>query len=126
MQYIQDYIHLFGGNKSAVTVMGQSAGAGSILYHLTSPEVSSLSLFQRAIVQSPYTYFIPTIQQKETLRQVLRASNVSSLVELQSLPTEALQTANGIVVGNSRPYGTFGFGEYYDASFKPPKLTKAS
>ncbi len=126
MQYIQDYIHLFGVNKSAVTVMGQSAGAGSILYHLTSPEVSSLSLFQKAIVQSPYTYFIPTIQQKETLHQVLRASNVSSLVELQSLPTETLQTANGIVVGNSRPYGTFGFGEYYDASFKPPKLTKSS
>lgn len=126
MQYIQDYIHLFGGNKSAVTVMGQSAGAGSILYHLTSPEVSSLSLFQKAIVQSPYTYFIPKIQQKETLHQVLRALNVSSLVELQSLPTETLQTANGIVVGNSRPYGIFGFGEYYHASFKPPKLTKSS
>ena len=81
-QYIQDYTHLFGGNESAVTVMGQSAGAGSILYHLTSPEVLPLSLFQKAIVQSPYTYFIPTIQQKETLRQVLPASNVSSLVEI--------------------------------------------
>lgn len=125
MQYIQDYIHLFGGNKSALTVMGESAGAGSILYHLTSPDVSSLSLFQKAIVHSPYTYFIPTIQQEETMHQVLRASNVSSLVELQSLSTETLRTANGVVVGNSRPYGTFGFGEYYGASFKPSNLTKS-
>lgn len=126
MHYIQDYIHLFGGNKSAVTVMGQSAGAGSILYHLTSPKVSSTSLFQKAIVQSPYTYFIPTIQQNETLHQVFRASNVSSFAQLQSLPTETLQTANGIVVGNSRPYGTFGFGKYCNPSLKPPKLTKSS
>lgn len=111
MEYIQNYIHLFGGNKSAVTVMGESAGAGSILYHLTSLEVSSLSLFQKAILQSPYTYFIPKVQEEGTLHQVLRASNVSSLLELQSLPTETLQTVNSIVVGNSRPYGTFGFGE---------------
>ncbi|KAJ5037689.1 Alpha/Beta hydrolase protein [Bipolaris maydis] len=114
MEYIQNYIHLFGGNKSAVTVMGESAGAGSILYHLTSLEVSSLSLFQKAILQSPYTYFIPKVQEEGTLHQVLRASNVSSLLELQSLPTETLQTVNSIVVGNSRPYGTFGFGPVLD------------
>ena len=96
-----------------MTVMGESAGAGSILYHLTSPGVSSLSLFKKTIVQSPYTYFIPKSEQKQTFRRVLQASNVSSLVELQTLSTETLQTANGIVVGNSRPYGTFGFGEYY-------------
>ncbi|EUC39617.1 hypothetical protein COCMIDRAFT_31251 [Bipolaris oryzae ATCC 44560] len=114
MQHIQDHIHLFGGNKSDVTVMGESAGAGSILYHLTSPEVSSLSLFRRAILHSPYTYFISTMRQKEIIHQVLRASNVSSLVELQSLPTEILQTANSILVGNSRPYGTFGFGPILD------------
>ncbi|KAF2625638.1 hypothetical protein BU25DRAFT_472916 [Macroventuria anomochaeta] len=94
--------------------MGESAGAGSILYHLTSPGVSSLSLSKKTIVQSPYIYYISKFQQEETFRQVLQASNVSSLVELQTLPTENLQTANGIVVGNSRPCGTFGFGPVLD------------
>ncbi|KAK2053641.1 alpha/beta-hydrolase [Colletotrichum caudatum] len=114
LQWVQEYIHLFGGNSASVTVMGESAGAGSILYHLTSREVSSLSLFQRAIFQSPYTYYISEYQQTETLHTVLRASNVSSLAELQDLPTEVLQTANGMVVGNARPYGTFGFGPVID------------
>ncbi|KAE9566388.1 hypothetical protein CGMCC3_g17440 [Colletotrichum fructicola] len=114
IQWVQQHIHLFGGNSSAVAVVGESAGAGSILYHLTSPDVSSLSLFTRAIVQSPYTYYIPESQQTETFRQVLLASNASSLAELRNLPTEVLQTANGIVVGNSRPYGTFGFGPVID------------
>lgn len=94
-----------------VTVMGESAGAGSIMYHLTSPEISSQSLFQRGIVQSPYTYPISNWQQEQTMRQVLQMSNVSSLSELQDLPSESLQTINGMVVGSARPYGTFVFGE---------------
>ncbi|KAH0426617.1 carboxylesterase family protein [Colletotrichum camelliae] len=127
LQWVQQHIHLFGGNASAVTAMGESAGAGSIFYHLTSPELSSLSLFKRAIVQSPYTYYIPESQQTETLRQVLLASNVFSLAELRNVSTEILQTANGIVVGNSRPYGTFGFGPVVDGHLYtgyPPLLLR--
>ncbi|KAK2030375.1 alpha/beta-hydrolase [Colletotrichum zoysiae] len=114
LRWVQEYIHLFGGNSASVTVMGESAGAGSILYHLTSRKVSSLSLFTRAIFQSPYTYYIPEARQTDTFHNILRASNVSSLVELQALPTEVLQTANGMVVGNAQPYGTFGFGPVID------------
>ena len=77
-------------------------------------------------MQSPYTYFIPLSQQNGTLPEVLSVSNASSWVELQSLPTEILQTANSLVVGNSRPYGTVGFGEYDNAYFFPPTLTNPS
>ncbi|KAK1976424.1 Alpha/Beta hydrolase protein [Colletotrichum cereale] len=119
LEWIQKYIHLFGGNKDAVTVMGESAGAGSIMYHLTSPEISSRSLFRRGIVQSPYTYHISKAQQEETFRQILQASNVSSLSELEDMPTKTLQMVNGIVVGNARPYGTFVFGPVIDGDRYP-------
>jgi carboxylesterase type B len=31
LQWIQKYIHLFGGNPRAVTISGESAGAGSVM-----------------------------------------------------------------------------------------------
>lgn len=36
LQWVQDNIHLFGGNKDEVTMMAVSAGAGSALHHITA------------------------------------------------------------------------------------------
>lgn len=35
-QWVQDYVHLLGGNKKDVSAWGESAGGGSILHHLVS------------------------------------------------------------------------------------------
>lgn len=35
LNWVQQNIHLFGGNKDKVTVMGESAGGGSIEFHIT-------------------------------------------------------------------------------------------
>ena len=51
LQWVQRNIAAFGGNPTAVTIFGESAGGGSVLVHLTSP--LSRGLFQRAIMQSP-------------------------------------------------------------------------
>ncbi|XP_026549820.1 acetylcholinesterase [Notechis scutatus] len=50
LQWIQNNIHHFGGNPSAVTIFGESAGAASVGMHLLSTQ--SRALFQRAILQS--------------------------------------------------------------------------
>eukprot|EP00607_Mallomonas_marina_P009782 CAMPEP_0182419058 /NCGR_PEP_ID=MMETSP1167-20130531/3448_1 /TAXON_ID=2988 /ORGANISM="Mallomonas Sp, Strain CCMP3275" /LENGTH=137 /DNA_ID=CAMNT_0024593649 /DNA_START=63 /DNA_END=473 /DNA_ORIENTATION=- len=50
--WIKQNIHKFGGNPDQITLIGQSAGAVSILYHLTSP--LSSGLFQQAVVMSPF------------------------------------------------------------------------
>jgi len=50
LEWVRDNIELFGGDKDAVTLMGESAGAASVALHLTSPK--SCDLFQRAILQS--------------------------------------------------------------------------
>lgn len=36
LQWVQKNIHLFGGDPSKVTIMGQSAGSRSVSYHLLS------------------------------------------------------------------------------------------
>lgn len=33
LQWIQSYIHLFGGDPRRVTISGESAGAGSVMLH---------------------------------------------------------------------------------------------
>ena len=53
LQWVHDNIAFFGGNPSAVTVQGESAGAMSIGLHLVSP--GSKGLFKRAIQESGVT-----------------------------------------------------------------------
>nr|XP_037278397.1 acetylcholinesterase-like [Rhipicephalus microplus] len=50
LRWIKDNIVFFGGNKSAVTLFGQDAGAASIAMHMISP--LSTGLFRRVILQS--------------------------------------------------------------------------
>ena len=60
LQWIQDNIHVFGGDPNKVTIFGESAGAASIGFHMVSPE--SKHLFQRVALQSataisPWSYY---------------------------------------------------------------------
>jgi carboxylesterase type B len=50
LQWIQNNIHNFGGDKNRVTISGESAGAACVQYHMLSPK--SQGLFHRAISQS--------------------------------------------------------------------------
>jgi carboxylesterase type B len=53
LQWVQDYIYLVGGNKSQVSVWGESAGAGSIMHHLVAQGGTQDPLFSKAVIQSP-------------------------------------------------------------------------
>lgn len=50
LQWIQDNIEYFGGNKENITLFGESAGAASVSMHLVSP--LTRNLFSQAIMQS--------------------------------------------------------------------------
>ncbi|XP_050509783.1 juvenile hormone esterase-like isoform X4 [Diabrotica virgifera virgifera] len=50
LKWMQNNIHLFGGDKAKVTIMGQSAGAASVTYQVLSP--GSAGLFVGAIANS--------------------------------------------------------------------------
>lgn len=50
LEWVQENIENFGGDKTEVTIMGESAGGSSVAYHLLSH--LSKDLFHRAILQS--------------------------------------------------------------------------
>ncbi|GFZ52143.1 hypothetical protein JCM24511_09916 [Saitozyma sp. JCM 24511] len=55
LEWVQQYIHLFGGNKDQVTIWGQSAGGGTILHLLAAQaEQGRKNLWRSAVVSSPY------------------------------------------------------------------------
>jgi carboxylesterase type B len=99
--------------------MGESAGAGSIMHHITSYGGNGSVPFQLAISQSPaFEPFVPA-QSKAIFQQVL--ANVSTLAnkiistaeQLRALSYEVLYEFNQVVTGIST-YGTFTFGPVVD------------
>ena len=50
IEWVKRNIANFGGDPNNITIFGQSVGAGSTMYHCTSPQTKGL--FQKAIAQS--------------------------------------------------------------------------
>ncbi|KAK3721344.1 hypothetical protein LTR37_003220 [Vermiconidia calcicola] len=53
LHWVQQYIHLFGGDASRVTIFGESAGAGSVMLHdIAYGGTLGTSLFRNSITAS--------------------------------------------------------------------------
>ncbi|KAF2501442.1 alpha/beta-hydrolase [Lophium mytilinum] len=119
LEWVQKNIHKFGGNKHRVTVMGESAGGGSILHQITAFGGKHGVPFHQAIPQSPG--FFPTTSlsaQDATYAALLAATNTSSLAELRAVPEATLIRANILTVGGA-PYGLFTYGPVASGTFTP-------
>ncbi|KAJ5885485.1 Carboxylesterase type B [Penicillium taxi] len=54
MKWVNQYIHLFGGNPNHVVIHGDSAGAGSVALHLTAYGANNTGLFVGAVAESTF------------------------------------------------------------------------
>ena len=94
LKWVKRNISAFGGNPDNITVMGQSAGAGSVQALISSPLTKEL--IQRAIIQSGGGLggIISAKSLKEAEQQgsdMWEAVGVSTLKEMRAYPAEKFQ-----------------------------------
>ena len=111
MEWIQRHISTLGGDPSRVTIIGESAGAGSILHQITAYGGERKVPFSQAIVQSPGFYPITSDDVMEKDYQlILDAANCSSRPDgldcLKSLSEQQLKQVNLAAI-DAAPYGQF-------------------
>jgi carboxylesterase type B len=90
LRFINQYIGYFGGNTSAVCIFGESAGGGSVAWHLTNE--GSWPFFTRAIAQSPGAQLYPSLKASLAVgQQVSRRVGCS-----QTDPAEQMKCLRGL------------------------------
>ncbi|KAM5357932.1 hypothetical protein ACJZ2D_015772 [Fusarium nematophilum] len=99
LEWVRDNVHLFGGSADRITVMGESAGGGSVLHQLTAfGGRRGPAPFQQIITQSAGFNPAGSKQAREDVVQAFFATaNVSSLAELRDLPSDRLIAANSVI-----------------------------
>ena len=126
LQWVQKYIHLFGGDKDQVTIVGDSSGGGSVMHQVTAyGGLKGKVPFQQAIAQSPGYQPIPgSVQQESIFRKTLQSAsqitgrNISTLQELRGLSALDLYYTNCLAIAVPT-YGLFTYGPVVDGKFAP-------
>ncbi|KAH8169541.1 carboxylesterase family protein [Sarocladium implicatum] len=118
LNWIQDNIHLFGGDKHRVTAMGESGGGGSIILQMAAEsEKYGPTPFANAIIQSPA--ISPTGKtRKGSYQEFLATLGVESLCEARAADSKSVIAANAKQVGEAPP-STYMFGNAIDSSLIP-------
>jgi carboxylesterase type B len=120
MEWIQKYISLVGGDPNEVSAWGESAGGGSVLYHLVAFGGTKPALFKRAVIQSPGS----SVQFDRKGQLEKQFQDFASLVGckgqgvacIRGKDTKALKKASDQIVTISGT-GQYGWGPAVDGTF---------
>ncbi len=95
IQWVRENIEAFGGDAQRITIGGQSAGAGSVLYQVVSPKTEGM--FEGAIMQSgggmrtwAYGRLKSLSEAQEQGEDFLRFAGLSSLEEARKISADEL------------------------------------
>ena len=98
LEWVRDNIKAFGGDRTKVTIAGQSAGAMSVRALLVSP--LARGLFRGALIQSPAApgtngNYTPLETAEESAVTALASSGITSIAAARALPAIQAARAGG-------------------------------
>ncbi|KAK3110262.1 hypothetical protein LTR53_015626 [Teratosphaeriaceae sp. CCFEE 6253] len=113
LHWLQENIGAFGGDPSKVTIWGESAGAGSVGWHLTAYGGRDDGLFAAGIMESGNPVNYQSYRDNEywqplydsLVNQTGCTSAIDTLDCLRHVPFDVINTAlNGTALGRFQPY----------------------
>ncbi|KAH8734514.1 Alpha/Beta hydrolase protein [Ilyonectria robusta] len=122
LEWVQKYAHLFGGDRHRITIIGESAGGGSVLHQVTAFGGRGKAPFAAAISQSPAIPITANTSEiwQTTIAEASRitAGKITTVQQLRQLNSSALMQINQAAVFGSG-YGLFTYGPLVDRLFVP-------
>lgn len=123
LEWIQRNIRAFGGDPSRVTIIGGSAGGGSVSFQLIAGGAYDTPPFSAAIAEYPWWQpFANASEQDSLYYTALRLSDCETLACLRALNGSDLATLGQAIQNASYPgpgagYGDWVFGPVVDGEF---------